>query len=71
MNAYFVGPINLSIVEEELDKQDISFESWSNDCNGDIEVRVSLFELTQEQLDYLKNKFGSEIENYDYLIFWK
>ena len=68
MVAYFVR-YHIDEAREILSEYDISYEEWYND-NGEVELRIDVESLNEEELNYLVNKFGKEIKMYEYLILW-
>jgi len=68
MVAFFVR-YNIDEVKEILSEYDIPYEKWFND-NGEVELRIDIESLNEDELNFLIDKFGKEIKMYEYLILW-
>jgi len=77
LKALFIR-INLSSLTKFLYCNNINYQEWINDSNGEQEIRVDINELSDDKLiklfDYIgfkyKNNMSNIIDEYNYLIFW-
>jgi len=68
MVAYFVRfPIEEARII--LSENDIYYEEWYND-NGEVELRIDMENLDEDEFNVIINNFGSECKMYSYLIVW-
>ncbi len=76
MRAIFTnGPINLEYVEKFLKKHNISFLIFMTIEGSDLEIRIDMEDMSEEEIELLDNEFSDEFEddirNYTFIIFWK
>ena len=60
-------------IKEELEEMKIPYEEWTNDVCSEVEIRVDLFELNQNQKINLCKIAGvneKELKNTNFLIFF-
>jgi len=68
MVAYFVR-FPIEEARAILSENDIYYEEWYND-NGEVELRIDMESLDEDEFNAIINNFGSECKMYSYLIIW-
>ena len=65
---------HLEDIKKTLDEENIEYLEFDDEAGNNKEVRIDLGDLSQKELDFLKEEYGYnltyDIEDYTYLIFW-
>jgi len=77
LKALFIRTKLLDLTEFLL-SNNINYQKWENELDGEQEIRIDIDDLSDEKSIILFEHLGSKykqnilniIEDYDYLIFW-